>query len=291
MENANVDLRAEIATVQAELTLFREECLPAFLGGPVQDFIADGMSERLQHHIVAVAGRLSEWQDAARRLADYLPLGPLPANAPTLDRQHFARLLFQEARPAFLTRGGRIIWRIELFMPLDVALRCPVFEEDADAAADGWERFLGRVEDVKRWLLGLPLDCQWANSMCFVLPFLADADPTFVKLALDPDIWRGIVVADQSITEEDRAKRLRFVDGEWFAHVLNNALLHALGGLANNHFPVIRDFLDHPLLRGSYTHLMPHYLFAVLFEKLGVLRRLSQERPECWGMAEPASPR
>ena len=54
------------------------------------------------------------------------------------------------ASPAFVIRGGRIAWRIELFVPLDLALRCPVFAGDADAAQNGWERFLGRVEDVKR---------------------------------------------------------------------------------------------------------------------------------------------
>src|SRR5262245_30365309 len=122
-----LDLRAEIARVQAELVVFRKECLPAFLGGPVQDFLADGMSEALQRHIVAVAGRLSQWQEAARRLAEYLPLGPLPSNAPTLDRQDFDRFLFQQARPAFVIRDGRIVWRIELFVPIDMALRCPVF--------------------------------------------------------------------------------------------------------------------------------------------------------------------
>src|SRR5262249_206168 len=114
-----LDLRAEIARAQAELIVFRKECLPAFLGGPVQDFLADGMSEWLQGHIVAVAGRLSEWQDAALRLAEYLPLGPLPSDAPTLDRNDFDRFLFQGASPAFVSRGGRIAWRIELFMPLD----------------------------------------------------------------------------------------------------------------------------------------------------------------------------
>src|SRR5215475_2500126 len=92
--NDSLDLRAEIARVQAELMIFREECLPAFLG-PVPDLFADGMSETLQRHIVAVAGRLSEWQDAALRLAEYLPLGPLPSDAPTLDRKDFDRFLFQ----------------------------------------------------------------------------------------------------------------------------------------------------------------------------------------------------
>lgn len=290
MENVRVDLKAEVAQVQAELTLFREECLPAFLDGPVQDFLEDGMSERLQQHIIAVAGRLSEWRDAALRLAEYLPLGPLPADAPDIDREDFGRFMFQEARPAFVVLGGRIVWRIELFMPLDLAFQCPIFKGDAAEAEGGWERFASRVEDVKRWLMGLPPDCTLANSLCVLLPFVADADPAFVKLALDTDTWRGLVRADRGITEEERAKRLKQVAGQWFAHILNNALLHALGGLANNHFPVIRDFLDHPQLRGSYTHLMPHYLFAILFEKVRGLRRLLQKQPDLWGTAGPNSP-
>ena len=285
-----LDLRAEIARAQAELIVFRKECLPAFLGGPVQDFLADGMSEWLQRHIVAVAGRLSEWRDAALRLAEHLPLGPLPSDAPTLDRKDFDRFLFQGASPAFVIRSGRIAWRIELFVPLDLALRCPVFAGDADAAQNGWERFLGRVEDVKRWLMALPPDCQLANSLCELLPFVADADPAFVKLALDVDTWRGVVLADRCITEAERAERLDLVDSRLFAHVLNNALLHALGGLANNHFLHVRDFLGHALLRGGYTHLMPHYLFAVLFEKVLALRRLSQGRPGLRGTAEPTAP-
>src|SRR5688572_14806988 len=143
--NDSLDLRAEIARLQAELTAFRRECLPAFLGGPVQDFLADGVWESLQWHVVAVAGRLSGWPDASLRLAEPLPLGPLPSDAPALDRKDFDRFLFQGASPAFVIRGGRLVWRIELFVPLDLALRCPVFAGDADATQNGWERFLGRV--------------------------------------------------------------------------------------------------------------------------------------------------
>ena len=71
------------------------------------------------------------------------------------------------------------------------------------------------------------------------------------------------------------------VDGLWFGHILNNALLHVLGAIANNHFMVIEDFLDHPFLVGGYSHLMPSYVFAVLFEKVAILRQLSEQRPNC----------
>jgi hypothetical protein len=68
---------------------------------------------------------------------------------------------------------------------------------------------------------------------------------------------------------------LGVVDG-YLRHVLNSALLHILGAVANNHFEVIADLLDHPNLVGGYTPLMPHYLFAVLFEKVEVPRALAR---------------
>ena len=131
--------------------------------------------------------------------------------------------------------------------------------------------------------MSLPVDSpELANALCMVLPFIADADPTFAKLALDPETWHSLVLADRDISEEERTKRLQLVEGLWFGHVLNNALLHVLGALANNHFMVIEDFLDHPFLVGGYTHLMPSYVFAVLFEKVAILRRVSAERHDSW---------
>jgi hypothetical protein len=284
----DIDLKAEVARVQQEMAFFRRECLPVFLGGPVQDFLSDGMSEHLKGHIVAVAGRLSEWRDAAMRLAEYLPLGPLPAEALSLNHQDFSRFRFQPATPAFAVRGGRIVWRIELFMPVEAALDCPIFAGQADDGSDPWDRFRRRAEAVKKWLLGLPMDQGGhLDALCVIPPFLADIDPSFVRLAMDRDTWLAIARSAPGLSEEQREKRLDFLGGNWFAHVLNNALLHVLGGLANNHFLAIRDYLDHPQLRGSYTHLMPHYLFAVLFEKVGALRRLSQERPGLWGSQGP----
>jgi hypothetical protein len=58
--------------------------------------------------------------------------------------------------------------------------------------------------------------------------------------------------------------------------------LHVLAAMANNHFGDIADLLEHPSLVGRYTRLMPHYLFAVLLEKVEVLRCSvrSSETPE-----------
>jgi len=131
--------------------------------------------------------------------------------------------------------------------------------------------------------MSLPVDSpELANALCMALPLLADTDPNFAKLALDPDTWRSLVLNDRGITEEQRTKRLKMVDGLWFGHVLNNALLHVLGALANNNFLVIEDFLDHPYVCGGYSHLFSHYTFAVLLEKVAILRQLSEERPELW---------
>ncbi len=278
-------VKAEVARVQQELAFFRRECLPAFLGGSVQDFLSDGMSEFLKGHIVAVAGRLSEWQDAAGRLAEYLPLGPLPGDAPSPERQDFARFLFQEAAPAFVVREGRIVWRIELFISVEYALRCPVFADLAEDGADPWDRFRGRAEEVKRWLLSLATrDHGPGDELCVLLPFLADIDPSFVRLAMDRETWLAVARTAPDLDEDRREKRLRFLGGSWFGHILNNALLHVLGGLANNRFLAIGDYLEHPQLRGSYTHLMPHYLFAVLFEKVRALRRMSREGHDLWAV-------
>lgn len=278
----DIDPRAEIAAVQRELTCFRDECLPAFLGGPTLECVPENASPALREHIVTVAGTPSAWRRAALRLAEYLPLGPLPKDALALGSEDFGEFLFQAATPSFAFGDGRIVWRIELFMPLEMALRCPVFCDQEDDGRDPREKFLARLQEVKKWLMGLPVeDCTLWNALCVVLPPVADADPAFAKLALDPGAWRALVLADRSTDEERRTKRLNLIDG-YFGDVLNNALLHVLGGLGSNHFMTIRDYLDHPNLRGSYTCLMPHYLFAVLFEKVRTLRRLSQERQDLW---------
>ena len=139
--------------------------------------------------------------------------------------------------------------------------------------------------------MSLPVDSpELANALCMVLPLISDADPAFAKLALDPETWRNLVLADRDITEGEREKLLQMVNSQWFAHTLNNALLHVLGTLTNNHFTMIEDYLDHRCLRGGYTHLMPHYLFAVLFEKVVILRRLSEERPELWALSGDRCP-
>lgn len=281
MSEQSVDWRAEVARVQRELTLFQDEFLPAVFDGSVTDFHSDGMTNHLKNHITATAGRLSEWRDAAVHLSDQLPLGPLPPGEAPLDRERLKPFLFQKATPGHVVRGGRIQWRIELFVPLEMVLRCPAFGGQLPGEGENpWDWFAARADAARGWLVGLPADTNpLADSLCMLLPFLADLDPPFARLCLDRETWRAATVADRTLADDERAKRLRFCDSYWFGHIINNALLHVFGMLANNHFESIRQYLDHPHLRGSYTHLMPHYIFALLAEKVATLRVMAAATP------------
>jgi len=274
-----IDIRAEIARVQAELVLFRERCLPAFFGTPIDPVFETKYGEWVAEKF----GRnppLSNWQRATCRLAELLPLGPLPANSSSISREAFQEFLHQPFTPSYCVRERRIIWQMRIFTdPSICANYCGSFPDLVAALGE----LPARLPEVRQWLMSLPVDStELANILCLGLPFIADADPSFAKLALDPATWRHLVLADRDITEELRTRRLKWLDGQGFPHWLNNALLHTFGSLANNNFMLIEDFLDHPYLCGGYTHLFGHYLFAVLFEKVATLRRLCEERHELW---------
>ncbi|MFM8273040.1 MAG: hypothetical protein ACKODX_12000 [Gemmata sp.] len=276
-DQRSIDSAAEVARVQREIALFRDEFLPAVFDGPTTDFHSSGMSDRLKDHITATAGGLSDWRGAASRLSDLLPLAPLAAGDAQLDREPFQRFLFQRATPGYVVRGGRILWRVELFVSLEMGLHCPVFGRQLPGEGeDPWDWLAARADGARAWLTALPVNTDTlANSLCILLPFLADLDPPFARLCLDRETWRVATVADRTRSDDERAKRLRFCGGYPFGQILNNALLHVLGMLANNHFLSIRKDLEHPHLRGGYTHLMPHYLFAVLVEKVAALRTMA----------------
>ncbi len=267
-----IDIKAEVAKVQGELRSFRERVLPALFETPLDPVFGEDYCDWVRQKR---NGRLSEWQGATRRLVDLLPLGPLTSSK--ISRDDFEEFLFQGATPSFCFEEGRIVWKIGLFVdPSLCSAYCPAFPSSA-------------LEDpvslpvVRQWLMNLPVDSpELANALCMALPFIADADPAFAKLALDPEKWRNVVLGDRDISEEQRTKRLKMVDGLWFGHILNNALLHVLGALANNNFLTIDDFLDHPFLIGGYSHLTSSYLLAVLLEKVAILRQLSEERQELW---------
>ncbi len=185
-----------------------------------------------------------------------------------------------------LVREGRIVWRIELFIDWEHGLEYMLAKSGAESPGEAQEpgpecsfaELQRRLPEVKRWFLALPVDGSVLfNALSYVLTPVADLDPTFVKLALDPDTWRSIVRTEQTL---DEPARVAAAPGNRPADTSRTrsttALLHVLAALANNHFGVIADFLDHPCLSGAYTGLIPHYLFAVLLEKVKTLRSLAR---------------
>ena len=80
--------------------------------------------------------------------------------------------------------------------------------------------------------------------------------------------------SNAAVSEEQRQKWFGQIEHGFFQHAVNNALLHVFAALGNNHFVQIGDYLDHPCLYGRYIDLMPHYLFALLFQKVSILRQL-----------------
>jgi hypothetical protein len=272
------DLRAEVARVHRELVAFRDRLLPVF-------FEPDGahhwtLPGQPRDKIEIIANPLRDWRQAVCRLLDALPISPLGDAELPLERSEYEPFLWQPASASsHVVREGRIVWRIELFIGWDwgsedVLSRIAEGEERGPDPFGDLER---RLPEAKRWLMSLPVDGSllW-NALSYALTPISDLDPAFAKLALDPETWRTIVHGDRTIDEATRSRRLQAIDGAWFTHVLNNALLHVLAALANNHFGVIADFLEHPSLVGRYTRLMPHYLFAVLLEKVEVLRSLTR---------------
>jgi len=267
-----IDLNAEIARLQEELMFFRTECLPAFLKlVPEGDRFPDQVRK-------PSANQISQWQSATGRLTEMLPIG-LSENEPTLLRsEEYAQFMREQGEPSYTYRNERIIWNISLFPVLGMARHwCPdVLQVWPESVEEVRAALVANIDRVKRWLLSQPVaDSGLHNSLCMVLPSLADVDPLFAALALDPETWKSVARTDPELTNQEKAERLKLIEVGVFPHVLNNALLHVLGALANNHFMTIRDFLDHPHLNGHYTGLMPHYLFAVLFSKVKTLRTLA----------------
>ncbi|MGD0900754.1 MAG: hypothetical protein ABR915_23220 [Thermoguttaceae bacterium] len=268
-------LKAEIAKVQLELTVFRDEYLPVFLDLPPYDTPHSVAAQEIED-----SNRLLPWYEAVTKLGEALPLPGTHIAA--LNAEDFKQFMFQEATPAFSISNGSIRWRIGLFSGMGwiYGFCQPPCMERKDSTEDQEREFLAKLPQIKTWLMGLPVtECLLFNSLCMVLPFIADVDPPFVKLALDLDTWRSIVSTNTAISELQRQKELDFIDKFYFGHVINNAMLHVFGALGNNHFMLIRDYLDHPCLYGGYTHLMPHYLFALLFQKVSILRQLATEQP------------
>jgi hypothetical protein len=255
MSDTFYPLGHEIAKVQAEIVAFRHEYLPVFLEiSRTPELIPPIAFERQQNSFHL----LSSWQDAITKVGDALPL---PGDTTTLDPADYKDFMFCEGTPAHSLSGNNIRWKIGVYCDMGITLlkgyRPPCLGDGDNVSEND---FWAAIPAIEAWLLSLDaMDGRLWNPLCMTLPFIADVDPAFAKKALDLDTWKNVT--------------------PWFEHVVNNALLHVLASLANNHFMLIRDYLDHPCILGRYTRLMPHYLFAVLFQKVSVLRQLATEQP------------
>jgi len=284
-----INLTSEVARVHWELTALRDQLLPALLG-PCEAYLEDRAQDPARwpsvEQIEKSVRTLRHWQLAVNRLLDALPLTKLGAAEPEPDWSEYKEFLWHPASASsHLVREGRIVWRIELFITWDDGLEYMLDKSGAASTREAQEpgpecsfdELQRRLPEVKRWFLALPVDGSVLfNALSFVLAPVSDLDPAFAKLALDLETWRSIVRTDQTLDEATRSERLRAIDSGHLPHAINNALLHVLAALANNHFGVIADFLDHPCLSGAYTGLIPHYLFAVLLEKVKTLRSLAR---------------
>jgi len=289
MRQGELNLTVKVARLHWELTAFRDQLLPALLG-PCEAYLEDRARDPSRwpplEQIEKSVRTLRRWQLAASRLLDALPLTRLGAADPEPDWSEYKEFLWHPASASsHLVREGRIVWRIELFITWDDGLEYMLDKSGAASTREAQEpgpecsfdELQRRLPEVKRWFLALPADGSVLfNALSVVLAPVSDLDPAFAKLALDLDTWRSIVRTDQTLDEATRSQRLRAIDSGHLPHAINNALLHVLAALANNHFGVIADFLDHPCLSGAYTGLIPHYLFAVLLEKVKTLRSLAR---------------
>jgi hypothetical protein len=289
MRQGEINLTVEVARVHRELTAFRDQFLPALLG-PFEAYVEDRVQDPSRwpsvEQIEKSMHTLRHWQLAISRLLDALPLARLSAADPEPDWSEYKEFLWQPASASsHLVREGRIVWRIELFIGWDTGLEYMLDPNGAASTREAeepgpecsFDELQRRLPEVERWFLALPVDGSVLfNALSYVLAPVSDLDPAFAKLALDLDTWRSIVRTDPTLDEATRSQRLTAIDSGHLPQAINNALLHVLAALANNHVEVIADLLDHPCLSGAYTGLMPHYLFAVLLEKVKTLRSLAR---------------
>ena len=258
--------------------MLRDEFLPTILAESLPAVIPEHTPDFVLEQSASTSNRLSEWRSAVTRLMDVLPIG---SNTSKPNSDEFHAFMFTEATPNFTVSETGVRWKISVFIHVDWECDAfwPPFLPPQETAADRERIFIDSLSQTKKWLMTLSvLDCTLLNGLSYFLPLISDVDPAFVKLAIDPQTWRTLVEANADLTEGDRRTMLEDIEHGHFRHATNNALLHVFAGLANNHFLEIRDYLDHPCLYGLYTGLMPHYLFALLFQKVSILHDLCHHR-------------
>ena len=117
-----IDIRAEVARVQAELLSFREGILPALFETPLDAVFGEDYADWVREKS---NGRLSDWQGA--QPAVWLNCCRSGRWPPRRSAVRISRISFsRRPRPRFPFEMGRIVWDIRLFVDRSLcSLYCP----------------------------------------------------------------------------------------------------------------------------------------------------------------------
>ncbi len=278
---SDAEWQTEIDRVIGQITGLIDNLLPAIAKRDPDIFTAH--LEPDSHGWTKKLRTIDEWTSAASRLRGILKakLTPLPR---ALNPSEFNRFTWGEPSIDYTVENSQIHWRISCYGDVDwLSAAHTMFR-----GRFGWpptdDSHPGHsVEATKRWLMaGSTDDIAYYNDYISLLAALADGEPEFVKGMLDPDVWRERIESKPVLSDDEREcqpKKLTApIPGGLFRRVIHNALLHVTGALANNRFDEIRPYIDHPEFAGSYTPLVPHYLFANLLAKVHTIQKHGPNR-------------
>jgi hypothetical protein len=211
---------------------------------------------------------LSDWQEAAARLTGLLK-DPPDDTALATELSHLRPFMKGgQAGGDYVIEKGVLHWRLSIFASVR-------WEEGVYGylPVEYRPESVGSVEQsrraVRRWFERADVADMWFwNALCLVLPATVDDDPEFAISMLQPVTYRDRILSKEELTPAQWQVELAKLEALSFCHVLNNAFLHVVAALANNHFMKIDHCLQVSEISGRYTDLLPHYLFAILFAKI-----------------------
>ena len=268
-------LHAEVNQVLAEIAEFSEHILPEMA-------LMDPCMFPRERRVSRLGERrwdkppLIDWQLAAARLA-----GALTAETASLPRiynvDEFGDFLWQEPGTPYFIENGRIRWLMH---------ECYRQSWEVDYMPEAFRPNDPRNKEqyltaLKRWLLDP--QARTANlerAFYWAIHTIADMEPEFVRNIMDVRTWRERIRTNTALTEAERQDELSETYC-MFNYALNNALLHLLAGISDNHFMDVRKFLDLPSFRGGYAGYLPEYLLQVLFTKVQVFWSKTRAPARC----------
>jgi len=228
--------------VRGELEEFERVILPRLVTDDVLEW-DDGPAT-----VAEVAGTMTGWQQVARHLAAALPG---PGAASPLNTEFLRRFLRIEGTSQHAVEGGRLHWRIGLLYPWGpdsgAAERALTLMHGRRILADDhWDTLMDEYPAFREWLMRVPpMEDGLPQLFTYLMPALATVHPGWAREALDVRAWRARILADHALAEEERARRVTYLDGYWFRNFVNNTLLYVLPALASDHFGEIAGYLDH----------------------------------------------